>query len=442
MKRMMCVAFSALMASALVACNKPQAASSFKPALGTNTECSIKVVGEYDNFEAVENEFTRFNKYYPKVDLSYTKLDDYNNSLALALDGTEAANIFFSYPKMLADERFSAVVSHMENLADPELNLNLNCIRSNLINRDKETGRVVMVPVFSRSYGMLINENLFKKEKISKPKNYSELLAVCDSFVEKGYKSPMMGYTQRSSSCLMNTIAYPLFVAELANNPEALDLANKLDPRAGEYTRGALTTVLDLFEKGAIDLTECDKIADNYNAVILRFFEGDVPMMICAGDTVSGTKKREIKSEAFTKSPFKYIFNPIPLTAEGGYFIDSPSVEFSVNKDCEDLEMTNEFMRFLLRTKELDNLASWKGLISSTKTSPFPPIAYLNKETQEVTYTHIYDPFNKVPAGRVISPEVIGITDKLAIQIRIAAWEVGRKTKTVQQAVDNYGEFK
>ena len=40
----------------------------------------------------------------------------------------------------------------------------------------------------------------------------------------------------------MNTIAYPLFVAELSKNPEALTLANNLDSRAGEYMRSALSS--------------------------------------------------------------------------------------------------------------------------------------------------------------------------------------------------------
>ena len=50
-------------------------------------------------------------------------------------------------------------------------------------------------------------------------------------------------------------------------------------------------------------------------------------MMICAGDTVSGTKKRESQSEAFTASPFNYSFVPIPLTDEGGYFIAGENCE-------------------------------------------------------------------------------------------------------------------
>ena len=157
----------------------------------------------------------------------------------------------------------------------------------------------------------------------------SELAAACEAFRSKGYASPMMGYSLKSSSCFMNTVAYPLFAAALSKNPEALAQANALDPAAGESMRPALEAVEQLIQKGCIDLDACDKIEDNYTQVILRFFEGDVPMMICTGDTVSGTTKRESLSEAFAKAPFDYSFSPIPLTDDGGYFIDSPSVEFS-----------------------------------------------------------------------------------------------------------------
>ena len=191
--------------------------------------------------------------------------------------------------------------------------------------------------------------------------------------------------------------------------------------------RPALEAVLRLIQTGCIDLAECDKIADNYSKVILRFFEGDVPMMICAGDTVSGTKKRESQSEAFTKSPFNYTFQPIPMTDAGGYFIDSPSVEFSVNKDCDDLDMTNEFMRFLITNKELNAMASVKRLVTPTS---------------DLTLDSVYAPFGKVPSERVISPEVLGVLDPLTVQIREAAFRVGKGEITVDEAIAMYGTFK
>ena len=236
----------------------------------------------------------------------------------------------------------------------------------------------------------------------------------------------MMGYSQGSSSCFMYTVAYPLFAAGLAKDPEALALANDLDAAAGEYMRPALEAVEQLIQSGCIDLGACDQIEDNYTQVILRFFEGDVPMMICAGDTVSGTKKRESQSDAFTAVPFKYTFAPIPLTEEGGYFIDSPSVEFSVNKDGDHVDMTNEFMRFLITDSELKEMASVKRLVTPTR---------------DLSFDAVYAPFGQVPADRTISPEVLGITDPLTVQIRIAAYQVGKGEITVDDAVTMYGTF-
>ena len=406
------------------ACKKDKDA--FEPALDTGTSCSITVVGSYDNFEALEAEFDRFNEFYPNVRLSYRKLDNYNDTLAAALEGNDKPNIFFSNAGMIGNPSLDAVFAHMEDLSDPALKLGLDCIRPGLINHGAN-GRVLMVPVFSRTYGMLVNYDLFEKEGLSVPTTWEELLSVCEAFKNKGYASPMMGYSQKSSSCLMYTVAYPMFAAALADDPDALAKANALDPAAGEYMRTALEAVDRLIKGGCVDLEKCDEIADNYTKVILRFFEGDVPMMICAGDTVSGTKKRESQSEAFKSAPFNYAFAPIPVTADGGYFIDSPSVEFSVNRDCDNLEMTNEFMRFLISKKELNLMASVKRLVTPTA---------------DLSFDTVYAPFGKVPASRTVSPEVIGITDPLTVQIRIAAFKVGRGELTVEEAIGQYGTFK
>ena len=428
MKKLSGIVLVICMLVSLTACSgKPQeeTAAGFKPALDTQTECSITVAGSYDNFEALEAEFDRFNEIYPKVQLSYVKLDDYNNMLGTVLESKDKPNIFFSYSWMIGNEQYKPVFAHMEDLSDPALGLNLDCIRPGLLNQD-EDGRLLLVPVFSRTYGMLVNNDLFEKEGISMAGTWSELMDVCEEFRNKGYTSPMMGYSLDSSSPFMNTVAYPLFTVTLADDKEALAKANELDPAAGEYMRPALEAVEQLIRNDCIDLDACDKIEDNYTSVILRFFEGDVPMMICTADTVSGTKKRESQSEAFTKAPFTYTFSPIPLTEDGGYFIDSPSVEFSVNKDCDDLEMTNEFMRFLITEEELNKMASVKRLVTPTT---------------QLSFDSVYSPFGEVPSDRIISPEVLGITDRLTVQIRLAAFKVGRGELSVEEAVGMYGSL-
>lgn len=429
MKKLTQLAVLLLSTALPVSCKGAQEKSEpyvFKPSLDKETACEIKVVGDYKNFEALEAEFDRFNVYYPNVELSYETIDSYSDNIGSVLERADKPNIFFTYAAWMAgDAKYAEAVAHMEDLTDPAVNLNLDAIRPGLLNKDSN-GKVSMVPIYSRTYGALINKDLFEKEGIKIPTTWSELTSACASFKDKGYKSPIMGYSLKDGNNLMNTLAYPSFVASLANNSEALAKANNLDPSAGEYMRDPLTKIKQLVDSGAINVEECNTIEDNYNKVILRFFEGDVPMMMCDADTPSGTKKRESQSEAFIANPFSYSFYPIPLSEQGTYFIDSPSIQFSVNKNCNDLEMTNEFMRFLITKDELNNMAAIKGLMATTK---------------EVSFDSVYAPFAQVPADRTFSPEILGVKDSLVKQLRKAAFNVGKGEITVDEAISMFGTF-
>ena len=430
MKKLLCIIMFSLTVFVLAACGaneqKEETTAVSEPALDKETEAQITVAGSYDNFEALEAEFERFNKLYPNVQLSYVKPDDYNNTLDTVLEGNNAPDIFFSFAWMQGNEKYDQVFARMEDLSDPELGLDLDCIRPGLLSSDEE-GHVLMVPVFSRSYGMLVNNDLFEKEGLNVPSTWSELKEVCEAFKSKGYTSPIMGYSNDSSGCMMNYISYPVFVSTLAEDSEALKLANDLDPEAGEYMRPALEILQELIEDGYIDIEKCNnEISDNYSEVILRFFEGDVPMMIATGDTVSGTKKRESQSEAYEKEPFTYTFAPVPVTEEGGYFIDSPSVEFSVNKNSENLDIVNEFMRFLITEEELNEMASIKRLLTPAN---------------DLSFDSVYAPFGNVNEDHIFSPEAMGITDPLSIQIRNASFLVGTGEMTIDEAVEQYGSF-
>ena len=428
MKKMPYAILAVLFAFVAMGCSsRVQAVSAgeFQPMLDTDTSCEITVIGSYSNFEALEAEFESFNEFYPGVELSYLKPDDYNNLLGTVLESTTAPNIFFSNPWMMGNESYQVVLDHMEDLSDPQLGLDLECIRPSLLSYDAN-GQLPMVPVFARNYGMLVNNDLFDKEGLQVPSTLEELLTVCQTFLDRGYASPMMGYSADSSGCLMNILVYPEVLAALAGDPEALRAANEMEPSSGECMRGGLETMMRLIGSGYINLEKCGEIGDNYTQVILRFLEGDVPMMICTGDTVSGTGKRESQSEAFTKAPFTYSFAPIPLSEAGGYFVDSPSVEFSVNKTCDNLDMTNEFMRFLISREELNRMASVKRLVTPTT---------------DLSFDSVYEPFGHVPTERVLSPETIGITDPLAVQVRLASYLVGTGAVTVDEAVSQYGSF-
>ena len=190
--------------------------------------------------------------------------------------------------------------------------------------------------------------------------------------------------------------------------------------------RLSLEKIVQFLDDGCVDLEACAEIENNYDAVILRFFEGDVPMMTCSGDTVSGTKKREELSEAFIANPFTYTFAPIPMSDEGVYFLDMPNLQFSVNKESPNLDMANEFMRFLITSQELNEMAQSKGLVSPTK---------------DLSFNSMYTAFRSVPESRILSPEVFGLTDIAVKQLRQAVYSVGTGSMTIDEAVARYGSF-
>ena len=430
MKKLLCVFLAALMVLCLSACSSPKTEEKkteegFSPALDKATDCRINVAGGYSNFEALEAEFDLFNAFYPNVKLTFTKVDDYNNMISTVLEGNDAPDIYVSYSWMYGREQYQPVITHAVNLADPELKLDLGCIRPNIMLKT-EDGTLPMVPVFSNTYGMLVNNDLFEKEDLKVPGNYADLVAVCRAFREKGYANPIMGYTAKETTSLYSVAMYPFFCGTVANDPEAVAKLNAMDPAAGAYMKPALERVQAFLKEGLVDLEACAAIENNYEAVILRFFEGDVPMMACSGDTVSGTKKRESRSEAFTAKPFSYSFWPIPMADDGACFLDIPNLQFSVNKDSANLAMAREFMRFLVTSAELNRMAQNKGLVSPAK---------------DLSFDKMYAPFGSVPEDRVLSPEAFGLTDDAVLQFRQADYGVATGAMTIDEAVAAYGTF-
>lgn len=400
----------------LFSCKKKNEESAFIPQLDTQTKCKIEIAGTYFNFEALEAEFDRFNDFYPNVELVYTNLDNYKKTIFTSLAGSNPPDIFVTFPWMLDKSNYNPLFEYAENLS----NKNLSSINQKLLYHMPD-GSVPMVPVFCSASGMLVNEDIFKKEGIEIPTNYKQLITACQKLKDAGYKSPIMSHNAETS--IMSSLLYPYFTKEVMGNKEAIEKLNELKPEAGEYMRPVLEWLENFNKYDFIDKEECSKIKDNYSAVIMRFFEGDVPMMLASSDVVSGTKKREPLSEAFTSKPFKYSFWAVPVMEKGGAVLEVPSIEFSVNKNSRNLEMTNEFIRFLLRTEELNNIAKIKRLITCSTV---------------FTYDDVFAPIEK--AEQLYQLE-IGLLDNTYTQLRWAAYKVFTGKMTVDEAIKNYGKF-
>jgi multiple sugar transport system substrate-binding protein len=411
----LCILFS------FFSCTRKNEEAVFVPKLDVQTKCKIEIAGNYYNFEALEAEFDRFNEFYPDVELAYTYLDNYKTSISTSLAGPNPPDIFMTFPWMLDKANYKHLYGYAENLADKKNTaLNLSSVNQKLLYHMSD-GSILMVPIFCSAYGMLVNEDLFHKEGIEIPADYNELITVCKQFKDKGYKSPIMSHYSETS--LMASLIYPYFTKEVMKDKQAIAKLNELKPEAGEYMRPVLEWLEEFKKYGFIDQLECKQIENNYAAVIMRFFEGDVPMMLASSDVVSGTKKREQLSEAFSKNPFKYSFYSVPVMEKGGAVLEVPSIEFSVNKNGQNLEMANEFMRFLLRTEELNNIAKIKRLITCSTIYSFDDV-YAPIENTE----HLYQ-------------LEIGLLDNTYSQLRWAGYKVITGKMTIDEAINNYGKF-
>ncbi|WP_029231802.1 ABC transporter substrate-binding protein [Butyrivibrio sp. VCB2006] len=426
-KTIVSMALVAMLVMGVMGCGQDKSVvKEFSPKYSPDTEYKLSVVGTYSNFESLDNAIERFYAHYPKGEITYTCLDDYGNAILNALAGDEAPDIFVAQPWMIGNEKYDSMFEGAEVLSDSELEINLDCLRPG-VTLDMENGEIVALPIFATSYGMLVNMDIFEKEGLEVPKNFEELKKVCDKLKAAGYESPVMGSNTTTTPGIGYSFAYPMFANTVKGDRSVEGDLNNLEPSAGEAMRPALSRLKEFVDYGCIDVAKCSaEIENDYDAVILRFFEGDVPMMLCSGDVVSGTKKRESKSEAFSANPFKYDFYVAPSGDKGGYYMDSVSILFCANKNSKNLDMTNEFMRFLTSKVELGLMAEKKRLITPTK---------------DYSLDEVYASLSGFPEDRTINVRDIEILDTAVKQFRAAAYAVINGTMTVDEAVANYGSI-
>ena len=410
----------------LPGCGSQKKDEGFTPKYDKDTEFSLTVAGSYGNFESLEAEFERFYEYYPNASLKYVTMDDYKNVISSALVSSEPPDIFTTNGSMIGDEKYDALFEACEVFSEPSVDIDYSCIRESLI-RTTDSGDVVMLPIFTTSYGMLVNMDIFEKEGLKVPTNFDELMDVCAKLKNAGYESPAMGTDRFSGSGLFNCFVYPMFAYNVKNNSDKVDALNNMEQSSGELMRPALERLYEFVNSDCIDVAKCqEEITDEYESVIMRFFEGDVPMMLATGDVVSGTAKRESKSDAFSANPFKYRFFTAPAGDDGGYFINSISICFSVNKNSRNIDMANEFMRFLISKEELSNMAGLKRLIT--------PV-------DDFSSDELYSAIADIPEERCFSDKETGLMDPAVRQFRAAIYAVGNGIMTVDEAVATYGNI-
>jgi multiple sugar transport system substrate-binding protein len=114
------------------------------------------------------------------------------------------------------------------------------------------------------------------------------------------------------------------------------------------------------------------------------------------------------------------------MSDEGAYFLDMPNLQFSVNKNSPNLDMANEFMRFLVRAEELNRMAMAKRMVTPCT---------------DMSMDSVYAPFEKLSTKRFINSSELGLKDEAASQVSKAGWQVSNGKMTVDEAIAAYGRL-
>lgn len=335
----------------------------FTPSLDTEADGTLEIAGFMGNFEALDQVVNNFNEYYPNISISYeqnsgTQLVDYlENNNYVDIFMTSESNL--SYP----DDTEAYAADYCLDLSKEDIDF--GAIKDEMIECGTVDGKLLRLPLMQNTFGVVVNETLLKNEGLDVPTNYEEFLEVLKELKSKGY-TPIQGSKVHVYSELIANMA----LSQIGTDSELCEKLNSGDGAAAEALLPVYEKLGEIIENGYTDAAVNEEYPqDNYDGAILKFFEGDVPFWICSTECVSGMKKRESKSEAFTKNPFDYQFIYVPFGDKGGYEYMESWNGFSVNKDSDNKDYAVEFMRFLATEEQINTIASVKGMPSVAKNS-------------------------------------------------------------------------
>lgn len=331
----------------------------FTPRLDTNTTTTLDIAGFMGNFEALDYVINGFNEIYRNVTIFYDENSTY--MLPDYLENNKNVDIF-----MTADENFQRPGYQGYDVADQCLDLSkdidLSAVRSEVLSFGQKDGKQVQLPMAMNAFGVVVNKTLLEQEGLSVPKNYEEFLSTLEVLKEKGY-TPLQGSDQH----LYGELLLNEMMNILHDDPQVLADLMAGKESAADALLPSFQKLDTIVEKGYTDYKLNQTYpADNYDGSIMAFFEGDMPFYVCSAECVSGMKKRESKSEAYTANPFEYEFLYTPDGTTGTYGYSEPWYGFSIYKDSDDIEVAEEFLRYMAQESNLNAMADIKGLPSVT----------------------------------------------------------------------------
>ena len=334
--------------------------TAFVPKLDTKAAVNLEMGVFFGNFEALDQVINHFNEYYPNVTITYEansdkKLVEYmnnNKNVDIVMVDTPAVRYTDWDEYYIGDQ-----------LMDLSADVDFSDVADGMLRKFTVNGQVMALPMGMRISGVVVNQTLLEKEGLTVPQTWTEFLTVCEALKEKGY-TPIQG----PYSTFYGDLMKGLMMSMLGNDADLLSALNKGDESAVKTLTVVFDRVKQLYEKGYFTDEVNETYPDNnYDGAIMNFFEGNVPFWVCDTEKVSGMKKRESKSEAFSANPFTYYFMYAPTGDNGVSEYIEAWYGFAVSKNSDAKDYAVEFVRFMARQDELNTLASVKGVPSIAK---------------------------------------------------------------------------
>lgn len=318
----------------------------FEAKLDTKKETNLQIAGFMANFEALDQVVNDFNQIYPNVTITYEQNNPYR--LRDYMKNNKGVDIIMTTDDGVRDttEKENYVGDLCVDLSKEDIDT--SAIEDSMLSYCKIDEQLLRIPTMGNPCGIVVNKTLLKKEGLSVPKNYKEFMSVLKALKEKGY-TPIEGAANH---------LYAELVMNMAMNEY------KTDKKADQ----TFERLEEIIKAGYTDYkVNKEYPEDNYDLAIMKFFEGKVPFWVCNAESFSGMKKRESKSETYSKNSFQYEFMYAPMGEKGSYVYTEPWYGFSVSKNSKNKKYAIEFMRFLATKKELSTMAEIKGMPTVVK---------------------------------------------------------------------------
>lgn len=337
---------------------------SFVPSMDTSAKLTIEVCGSWSNFEALEAAAADWNEIYPNVLINYTRISDYNKELDGMVSGHDKPDIV-TFGTTAYYENKEHLAGQLMDLSD--IGLDTSVFRSGVLSSAMYDGRMLALNWGMQASGFVVNNDLLESLGLEVPTTHEDFLKVCEALKQAGY-TPIQG-------CYINVYPHLLKndrdtrIAAEADQNALYEMFDKVEPGCGKYFEPEFETMFQLKEAGYFDHDVNMGIEDIYDASIMHFFEGKTPFFCSNTELVSGMKKRESKSEAFTANPFSYSFVSLPVESETPALSQSTIVGLSIIRDAPHADWAAEFLRFVCSEEELNKMAAVKGVPGLTNSA-------------------------------------------------------------------------